>query len=561
MWLLITICTLSVLLWIGKGDFYTKGEPREASVAVSMIEKNQWILPEAYADEIAYKPPLVHWAIALFSLPKGEITPLSARLPSAISFICLICFTFVFFGKNLRMQDAFLSALILITCFELHRAAMTSRVDMTLTFFIVLGLQRLFRWEERKKLKGFPLVVPIVLGLATLTKGPVGIALPLLVFGIYLLVLKYNFWKIVVKLLPVALAAFVLPLVWYVLAYLQGGKAFLDVVWAENFGRFLGSDNLNIQYYLGHEVPFWHNFITLLSGFLPWTLLLVISLFGLNYHFKKSSGKNLWQRMAGMEKIKLFSLISAVVIILFYCIPASKRSVYLMPAYPFIAIFIAEYILYLTEYKAKITRIFSWIIGIFGVLIFLIWTFAVVFPIIDLSNISLEASGVVQQLTPQPFYAYILIVVLLYALFVLGKHLWKKNHLKVLYATIGVYLAIFMVMDGIFFPAYKDSISIKPFAQRIARQYPLRSDNVFVMNNLLEYSNMYGLNFYLHNAFHNFETEKPSKGFFLTSESSFEKVLQKYGQNYSFQLLEEVQNKNRDGGKVIQLYSFKTENK
>lgn len=60
-----------------------------------------------------------------------------------------------------------------------------------------------------------------------------------------------------------------------------------------------------------------------------------------------------------MEKEKLFSLVALVCIIFFYSIPSSKRSVYLMPAYPFIAIFLAQYAIYITEYRTKVTRIFA----------------------------------------------------------------------------------------------------------------------------------------------------------------------------------------------------------
>jgi 4-amino-4-deoxy-L-arabinose transferase-like glycosyltransferase len=145
MLLLILITFISVFFWIGKGDFYTKGEPREASVAVSILEKNQWILPTVYADEIAYKPPLTHWLMAVFSFPRAKVTPMSSRLPSALAFMGLIVVSFLFFGKNLKFQDSFLAALILLTAFELHRAAMTARVDMLLTFLIVWALTRLFR--------------------------------------------------------------------------------------------------------------------------------------------------------------------------------------------------------------------------------------------------------------------------------------------------------------------------------------------------------------------------------------------------------------------------------
>ena len=555
-----------MLIWIGLGDFYTKGEPREASVAISMIEKNEWILPHTYADEITYKPPFTHWLTAIFSLAKGEVTPFTSRLPSALSFIGLIVFSFIFFGKNLKFQDAFLACLIMLTSFELHRAAMTARVDMTLTFLIVLGLIRLFRWEERKQLKGFPIGPIIILGLAALVKGPVGTILPLLIFGIYLLVLKYNFLKILKKLIPVAFLSLIFLTTWYFFAYQTGEKAFLDLIWAENFGRFFGFSNLNIQYNLGHEAPVWYILLTLLTGFIPWTILLVISLFGIRITSKIPGIKTIWNNILSLPKIKIFSLISALVIIIFYCIPVSKRSVYLMPAYPFISIFIAQYVLYLTEYKKTISRIFSIFIGFLGFLILLIGTLTIITHEVDPVQIvslftkdtkTLADVSITWQSLNSPKILYIvLFCVLIFSLYILIKHLWKKNHLKVLFATIGVYLSIMLIMDGIFFPAFKNGVSIKPFAEKLQKDYPISDNNLFVMNNLLRYSNMYGLNFYLHNNFLNFEKEQPQKGFFLVGKDSFEKVVVEYGKTYDFYLLENVNNKNRDGDKVIQFYSF-----
>ncbi|MDR0733843.1 MAG: glycosyltransferase family 39 protein [Dysgonamonadaceae bacterium] len=566
MLLLIVITFISVVLWIGKGEFYTKGEPREASVAVSMLEKKQWILPEAYADEIAYKPPLTHWLMAVFSLPRGEVTPFSARLPSALAFVGLIATVFLFFGKNLKMQNAFFATLILATSFELHRAAMTSRVDMLLTFLIVWALTRLFRWEERKQLKGFPVWAVIALGLAALTKGPVGIVLPLLVFGIYLLFLKYNVLKIAGKLLPAALAALVLPLIWYLSAYGVGGKEFLDIVWAENFGRFLGAENLNIRYDLGHREGWWYNLWTLAAGFLPWTVLLLISLFGLCYTNKMPDIKSLWYSFVHQDKIKLFSATATIVIFVFYCIPMSKRSVYLMPAYPFISIFMAQYVLHLRENKPGLSFVFDVFISVIACIVSLIVLLTVIFPVLDpvslaayftKSQRSLDAIACMWRSFEGFSTAHVLLLLtLLYSLFVFFRHSRKKNYLKVLYATIGVYLALNMVLDGIFLPAYKNGISVKPYAESLRKKYPIGEDNLFVTNNLLEYGNLYGLNFYLHNHFRNFEKERPSDGFLLTGKESFEKISRRYGKNYRFTLLDEYQNKTRDGERVIFLLKF-----
>ena len=98
--MVIVICIISVLPWIGMGDFSTKGEPREAAVAVSMLETGNWVLPQVYADECAYKPPLAHWLMAAASLPQGYLSQFTSRIPSALAFMLLIGFTHVYFRNR-----------------------------------------------------------------------------------------------------------------------------------------------------------------------------------------------------------------------------------------------------------------------------------------------------------------------------------------------------------------------------------------------------------------------------------------------------------------------------
>ncbi|MDR0686646.1 MAG: glycosyltransferase family 39 protein [Dysgonamonadaceae bacterium] len=473
--LLVVICFLTVVLWIGAGEFYTKGEPREASVAASILERGEWVLPEVYAGERAYKPPLTHWLTAVFSTPCGKVSPFTSRLPSALAFTGMIVAVFLFYRRYYRKEVAFFTCIILLTCFELHRAAMTSRVDMTLTSLTVLAFILLFGWE-RKQLKGFPMLIAIVMSGATLTKGPVGIFLPMLVFGVYLLVLRYSLTRIVLKLLPVAVASLVLPLVWYYFAYLEGGRPFLDLVWAENFGRLLGQKDLPVNYALGHEEGWWYNFLSLAAGFLPWTLLLFTSVKGL----RNTTLSGVKERLIKIrsDRPMLFSLIAAVVTVGFYCIPLSKRSVYLMPAYPFIAVFISGYVMGLRS----------------------------------------------------------------------GKTL--------LYRITAVYIVLWIAIDAIALPIYKNSITQKPFAEHIQRKYPALKQNIYAMNNLLEYSNMYGVNFYLGGSLRDFEKCRPDEGYLLVGGGSFERVAAVYGGSYLFERLESYSNMCRDGEKEILLVSF-----
>lgn len=545
----VLICILSVLPWIAMGDFSTKGEPREAAVAISMLESGNFILPTSYADEFAYKPPMAHWLMALCSLPQGYVSEFTSRLPSALAFIVLIGFILAFFGKRVnKFQEAFIATCLLITCAEIHRAAMTTRVDMLLTMFMVVGLIQLYRWEEFQELKGLPITIPLLLGCAVLTKGPVGIILPLFVFGVYLLILnKYRFFTIVKALFYIGLSSLFLPMLWYIAAWRQGGEEFLNVVIAENFGRFFHLETPLIDYKLGHENGVWYNFMTLMVGFIPWTFLFIFSLFALKIHKPNSSLKAIWKkawtRIRSMEKVRLFSLVALVCILFFYSIPSSKRSVYLMPAYPFIALFLAQYMIYLAEYKTKVVRFFA----VFMFTVVSIATLALgltmaglIHPVSLVEPYSQEAHVLytVETITgmiTSPNLLTISIFILLFAsVCTLGYQMFRKIYIKILYATFALMFCVNLLIDGVIMLGERRSKTTRFFAEQIKKDYPLGKDNVFVMNHPLEYKNLYSLNFYLGDIFHNFEEVQPQEGFFLSGDKDLEKVIKKYEDLYTF---------------------------
>ncbi|MDR1202541.1 MAG: glycosyltransferase family 39 protein [Tannerellaceae bacterium] len=549
--MVVIICALSVLPWIGMGDFSTKGEPREAAVAISMLESGNWILPKVYANEFAYKPPMAHWLMAAFSLPQGHVSEFTARLPSALAFIILLGFTLFFFGERIKFQEAFIATLLLLTCFEIHRAGMTTRVDMLLTMFMVLGLYMLYRWENRLQLKGLPIVIPFLLGCAALTKGPIGIILPLFVFGVYLLILrKHRLVTIFKALLYIGVSSCFLPLIWYVAAWKQGGDEFLTVVLAENFGRFFHLSNPDIMYDLGHENGVWYNFMTLCAGFIPWTIFFFFSLFGLKLRWPEKSFKQLlkdsWTSIRSMEKIKLFSLVALVCIVFFYSIPSSKRSVYLMPAYPFIAVFLAQYTIYITEYRTLVTRIFAGFLAAITTAVLLVVALTmtgVIDPVAIVGQYTGKASTldmvkIAVSSFDSPYWLTIsILLVVLVALITVFYQMRRKINIKMLYATIFLVFSINSVIDGVVMRGIRKGSSSRLFAERILKEYPLNKNNTYVMNNLKQYRNLYGLNFYMKNIFHNFEENMPDSGFFLSGEKEIEKIISNYENKYTFDIL------------------------
>ncbi len=546
--LILLIAIISTLPWIGMGDFYTKGEPREAALAISMIEKGEWVIPSSYADEFAYKPPLNHWLIAGFSLAinKGEVTPFTSRLPSTLAFIAMIGVCFMFFARRRPVLEAFVSCLIIITCFEIHRAAMTTRIDMLLTALMVCTLIQMYTWYEKRRF-GQLLSIWLLMSFATLAKGPVGILVPCLIFGTYLLTQKENFFKAALKCLMMGVPALIIPFIWYYAAYQIQGEAFWDKVFAENFGRFLSmkSDNLDITYELGVENPWYYYPITLVAGFLPWTLLLAISLFFIKY--KKPSGtiKSFFEKILSMDKILLFSLTVIVVSLIFFTIPTSKRSVYIMLVYPFIAIFIARFFLYLTEMKPLAIRISTSILVTIGILMLIIVGLAYT-GIINVEELSHHISKRERTLRDIKLFSDMFINPGwngLFAIFVLlcavANSIYllrKKINVKILMAGFGLMFAMNIFLDAYLLAGFKDAYSAKPFAAKLSDKYELRN-NVYVTNYLKDYRNLYGLNFYLHNNFRNIATEQPEKGFFVALKQDIDRIQEEYN-NYNFTLLE-----------------------
>lgn len=547
--LILLIATLSTLPWIGMGDFYTKGEPREAVLAISMIEKGEWVIPSNYADEFAYKPPLTHWLIAGFSLAlnNGEVTPFTSRLPSALAFIGLIGICFMFFARRRPTLEAFVSCLILITCFEIHRAAMTARIDMLLTFFMVAAIIQLYTWYEKKQVIQL-ISAWLLLSLATLSKGPVGALLPCVIFGVFLLTRQENFFKAMIKCIAIMLSALIIPAIWYYAAYEIQGEAFLNKVFAENFGRFLriGTEDLGIEYNLGVENPWYYYPLTLLSGFLPWTILLAISLFFIKYRKPTGTIKSFFNRLLSMEKPLLYSLIIIVVSLIFFTIPASKRSVYIMLIYPFIAIFIARFFIFLTEMKPKAIRISTSILLVISILAIIVVSLAYT-GIINIEELSHHISKRERTLRDIKIFSDLFvnpglagafgITILLFAICNSLYLLRKKINIKILMAGFGLMLAINLFLDSYLLPGFKDAYSTKPFAERLIQKYELK-DNVYVTNRLIDYRNQYGLNFYLHNIFRNIDKESPDQGFFITLQMHIDDIKKEYGDRYDFTLLE-----------------------
>lgn len=560
-WILLAVCVLSILPFIGQTEFYTKGEPRESVVALTMLKSGNWILPENNGGDIPYKPPFFHWCIAAFSLITGGVNEYTSRLPSALAMIIMTMAGFSFFAKRRGVQVAFLASAVLFTAFEIHRAGVNCRVDMVLTAAIVCALYALYSWWERG-LKGFPWLAVLCMSVATLTKGPVGALLPCLVAGVFLLLHGYKFWRVLLYMIGLGVCSMILPLCWYVAAYQQGGDSFLSLVYEENFGRFTGK-----MTYESHEEPVYYNLITLISGFAPWTLLLVFSLFGLKYKKPNSTFKeffrNLWMRFRGMDPCRQYSLLAAVLIFVFYCIPSSKRSVYIMPVYPFIAYFIAEYMIWLVKKHALSVKVYGSVLSVLFILVFLV--FVIVKSGFTPSSLISGKSSVETMALVMSLQDVNIFISLLSLLPVVFAAIWMSSErhavsVKHLYLLSALVVSFYIAFDAVYQPAALKPQSVKGLAAKVNEFVPEGNIYSFKEVDLKKQGNplhFFGLNYYLNDRVRIFAKDKPAEGYIWMTVDDAYGIFEDTFPEYE---LEEVFRADRryDGAKGIQaLFRFK----
>lgn len=558
-WVLAILCIISLFLFIGEAFFNTRGEPREAVVALSMLQEKNWILPVNNGVELAFKPPLFHWMIAAISFVTGAVTEYTSRMPSALALAVMVLAGYGFYARRRGAEVAFLMGLITLTNFEVHRAGTNCRVDMLLSALMVLALYLLYEWGE-KRLKGIPWLGILCLSGAFLTKGPVGMLLPCLVVAVFLWIRGMNFWRIFFSFFGIVLLSCVLPMCWYVAAYQQGGDRFLQLVLEENVLRLLGKMS-----YESHVNPLYYNFVTVISGYVPYTLLILVSLFFLKYKRIQSRPREWWTRfrtyIRNMDDARLFSLLSIVIVFVFYCIPKSKRSVYLLPVYPFIAYFLAEYMIYLVRNHRRVIVAFGNIMGGFSVLLFLVFV-AVRCGIVPDSIFSgkhaAENVAFMHALEQVPIgwkWIVLLLPLLAVVLFFIIKG--KERNTSLLYGMVGIVFTIFFALDGFYQPTVLNVKSDKLIAEQIKKIVPqgqiysYRTD-VYVANR----THPFTINFYLGDRIVPFDVFLPDAGFLVVGQSDVEAFKETYP-TYEIKHLYDSRHRSCDDHKIIQLYQFR----
>lgn len=337
--LLLAVGLLLFVVNLGGYPVYTKGEAREAVIVLDMLHGGGLALPMRAGVELPSKPPLMHWLGALLSLLFGRADEWTVRLPSALFALggMLACYAYV--RRLFDEPTAFLAALILGTTLQYLQAGSGARVDMTLTFFMEIAFFQFVALAEGVSRRTTPLY--FALALAVLAKGPVGLALPVMVAAVWLVRERRLRTLRTLGLGRGALIVLALAGGWYAAAIATGGMPFVrKQLFAENVFRLLPSS----AFQPGHSHPFYYVELALLAGFMPWSAALVIPV---AMALKRPPAPN--PRLS-------YVFVWFVLVLLFYNLPVSKRGVYLLALYPALATLLAVYARQVAEDSTPVAR-------------------------------------------------------------------------------------------------------------------------------------------------------------------------------------------------------------
>jgi 4-amino-4-deoxy-L-arabinose transferase-like glycosyltransferase len=244
-----------------------------AQTAREMIKFNSWMTPYSFGQPQFEKPILFYWLLKSVFMVFGASNFVSRFFPALFGITGIVAVYFLgFWGFKDRLK-AFTSAVILMTSALYLVLARTVFADLIFSVFILLSLSFFYMGYSHKERKGFGILFFFFFaGLAVLTKGPLGLAIPLLTVIVFLFFSKdikfiFNRYTLL-GFLIFSLTA--LP--WYYLMFKLYGNTFSgEFFYNDHFRRFFEAEHI------GNDRWYFYP-LTIAGGIFPWSLFFISAL-------------------------------------------------------------------------------------------------------------------------------------------------------------------------------------------------------------------------------------------------------------------------------------------
>jgi 4-amino-4-deoxy-L-arabinose transferase-like glycosyltransferase len=327
--LVLALAGLLLFTGLGRVALTDRDEGANAEAAREMLEERAWITPTLGGAPRFAKPAFVYWLMSGAYAAVG-VNETGARLPSAVATLLLVLVQHAFarwaFGPSVAWRAA-LVLLLSLECVAIGRMALT---DATLSLWTTIaGYAFLRGWLGASPRGRWYALAWLAAGLATLTKGPVGLLVPLGGVVGYLAVAGglRQAWREAGPLRGLALFLLVAA-PWYLAMFWLHGSDYAARARGETVGRVLrtvtGPGGTALFY-----VP------VLLVGFFPWSAFL-----------PEAIVRTLRQARAGArrsrrEAVSVFAAVWLVVCLVLFSLAQSRLPHYVFPLFPAAALLVA----------------------------------------------------------------------------------------------------------------------------------------------------------------------------------------------------------------------------
>ncbi len=331
-------CAVIVLGGLAFGlDSYPLLDPdegRNAEVAREMAATNDYVLPRLNGLPYLDKPVLYFAAGAAVIEVLGP-TELAARLPSLL-FTLTTLLVVAWFAARLWGRSAAWTAAIATAATPFTLAyARTVIFDSALTFFVVAALVGFFMATEEDRAGRRPSLALwcaaawVAVALGVLTKGPVALALPLMI------AVPYALWRRRLRTLfdPVGVLLFPAIVLPWVFAVSQDVPGFLGYALVTETARRLTTDEL------GRTGPIWYFLAIFPAAALPWSIVLAAG--WLERRRARGPRRELAAPVGNSDRRLVFLALWILVPLVFFSLSQSKRPQYVLPLVPAAGLLVA----------------------------------------------------------------------------------------------------------------------------------------------------------------------------------------------------------------------------
>ncbi len=242
----------------------TPPQPESSTPTIHRSPTGPMAWLEATLDGEPYysKPPLTNW-LTCATMSLVGLNEWGARMPAALAALGAVLVAMAMARQMGGERWAALAGVMLPTSLMFFVVGRLITTDMILTFFMTSALAAFWFWFEgggRRALIWFWLA----LSCAMMTKGPVGVAVPLLVIVVTLVVLRQPRRLLDIGWLWGLPLFAVVGLGWYLQACIR-----FDLWWFFLGQQVAGHYFKDAQ---GHPQPIWFYLVLVVVGALPWTL-------------------------------------------------------------------------------------------------------------------------------------------------------------------------------------------------------------------------------------------------------------------------------------------------